>query len=105
MILVAKCITNLSSCDAIENGEAGLQRVTETLFFAGEHVAHEVVVGHDIGVGVAHHRDCGVRRPRGAATAGALSRGVAVARSDTHTPREPNGSLRGGRGAGAAQLR
>jgi hypothetical protein len=41
----------------LEDAEARLQRLTEALFLAGEHVDDEVAVAGHVGVGVAHHVD------------------------------------------------
>ena len=40
-----------------ENAEAGLQRLAEALFLAGEHVDDEVAVAGDLWIGATHHID------------------------------------------------
>lgn len=44
----------------LEDDQAGLQRLTEALLLASEHVDDEVAVGQDVGVGIAHHIDSSV---------------------------------------------
>ena len=49
----------------VEQGRAGAQRGPEALFLAAHDVAHEVVLGDQLGIGLTHDGDRGVDQPGG----------------------------------------